>query len=392
MALGPESSCPRKPIQRDAQAAAPKSPVVLTVGPYDGEELYNSQEWSMNSSIPGKNVLPKWSVLLVLLTFTALATAAPNGGGPPKQSAPAPHASAPAPHPSAPSRRHRPQRSAQAAQARRPIVDRVETRVGRELRAPTIADLAETRVARERRAANNANNRGPGGSNANKAGTGANNRGPNGANANKGGPGGANKGGQAGANKGGPANANKGGPGGANKGGANANNRAGGAAGHPRQPTGTKQVALKSGGKATFRKDGQVRSIQTATGMKINHGVHGGRRIESMHNGRRVVSTGRHGGYSQRAYYSHGGHAYVQRTYYQADTTTPMDIAATTTAAILTTAMRLPYYYGPGYYGWAYNPWPAPVTYGWGWGGRRGMDTTVLISSRIRCIRRRHSG
>jgi hypothetical protein len=28
-----------------------------------------------------------------------------------------------------------------------------------------------------------------------------------------------------------------------------------------------------------------------------------------------------------------------------------------------------PYYYHPAYYGWAYNPWPAPVAYGWGWGG-----------------------
>jgi hypothetical protein len=27
------------------------------------------------------------------------------------------------------------------------------------------------------------------------------------------------------------------------------------------------------------------------------------------------------------------------------------------------------YYYAPAYYGWAYNPWPAPVAYGWGWGG-----------------------
>jgi len=26
-------------------------------------------------------------------------------------------------------------------------------------------------------------------------------------------------------------------------------------------------------------------------------------------------------------------------------------------------------YYAPAYSGWAYNPWPAPVAYGWGWGG-----------------------
>jgi hypothetical protein len=26
------------------------------------------------------------------------------------------------------------------------------------------------------------------------------------------------------------------------------------------------------------------------------------------------------------------------------------------------------YYYPPAYYGWAYNPWPAPAPYAWGWG------------------------
>jgi hypothetical protein len=27
------------------------------------------------------------------------------------------------------------------------------------------------------------------------------------------------------------------------------------------------------------------------------------------------------------------------------------------------------FFYGPRFYGWAYNPWPAPVYWGWGWGG-----------------------
>ncbi|MGB9204196.1 MAG: hypothetical protein WCB94_09530, partial [Terriglobales bacterium] len=61
----------------------------------------------MNSNIRGKNVLPKWSVLLVILTVTAAASAQHN-----KPSAPAsaPHASAP--RPSAP--------AAHSAPAQRP--------------------------------------------------------------------------------------------------------------------------------------------------------------------------------------------------------------------------------------------------------------------------------
>src|SRR6266478_5653854 len=125
----------------------------------------------------------------------------------------------------------------------------------------------------------------PGGGNANPYGqAGANNRGPGGGNANHNG--------QAGGNNRGPGGANR------------------------HQPAGTRQVALKNGGQATFRRDGKVRSIQTPHGMRIEHGMRGGRRIEGMHDGRRVVSMGRRGGYSERAYYNHGGRSYVQRTYY----------------------------------------------------------------------------
>jgi hypothetical protein len=127
---------------------------------------------------------------------------------------------------------------------------------------------------------------------------------------------------------------------------------------------------MKGGGKATFRKDGKVRSIQTAHGMKIEHGVHGGRRIESMHNGRRVVSVGRHGGYSQRAYYSHGGRTYVQRTYYVGGRSYAYGYRSYYYGGYPYYGYAPSYYYGPGYYGWAYNPWPAPVTYGWGWGAQ----------------------
>lgn len=312
----------------------------------------------MNSNIPGKKVLPKWSVLLVLLTFAATAAAEPRSGGPPKESAPAPHASAPrAPRPSAPSA-PRP-----SAPAQRP------GGAGAPNRGPG------GQASRPGTPGGNSNNRGPGGQ-ANRPGTaGANNNNRSGAN-NTNNRGGANTNNRAGANsgnnRGGANNANnRGGASNANnKSGANVNNRPGVAAGHPRQPAGTKQVALKNGGKATFRKDGKVRSIQTSKGMKIEHGVHGGRHIESMHNGRRVVSMGRHGGYSQRAYYRHGGHDYVQRTYYRDGHYYAYGYRSYYYGGYPYYGYAPPYYYGPAYYGWAYNPWPAPVYYGWGWGAQ----------------------
>jgi hypothetical protein len=103
--------------------------------------------------------------------------------------------------------------------------------------------------------------------------------------------------------------------------------------------------------------------------MKIEHGVHGGRRIEGTHNGRRVVSYGRHGGYSQRAYYRHGGREYSQRTYYSGGRYYAYGYRNYSYGGYAYYGYAPSYYYGPAYYGWAYNPWPAPVVYGWGWGG-----------------------
>jgi hypothetical protein len=128
-------------------------------------------------------------------------------------------------------------------------------------------------------------------------------------------------------------------------------------------------VALKGGGSASIRPNGQVRSINRG-GMQISHGMHGGSRVVGMHNGARVVNTGRHGGYVQRNYMSRGGHSYVSRTYYH---------GGRAYVGVYRSYGWHGYccYYGyhpgffwhAGFYGWAYNPWAAPVYWGWGWGG-----------------------
>src|SRR5216684_3827141 len=280
----------------------------------------------MKSNNRSKNVLPKWSVLLVLLTVTAVTSAQQH-----KQNAPAA-----APHASAPSR---PAQSApRAAPAQRPGGGSNSAQ-----RGPGGASSP---------------NRGPGGASPNNRGpANANNRGPGGASANRPGQAGANnannRAGANNANNRGGANAAKGGAGGANR----------------HQPAGSKTVALKNGGSATFRKDGKVRTVQTH-GMTINHGVHGERRIVSTRNGRQVVSMGKRGGYSQRAYYSHGGNTYVQRTYYVGGQSYAYGYRSYYYGGYPYYGYAPSYYYGPAYYGWAYNPWPAPVSYGWGWGAQ----------------------
>ena len=152
-------------------------------------------------------------------------------------------------------------------------------------------------------------------------------------------------------------------PGGSGRGGSN------GMAKPMNRPAPGRQVSLKGGGTANIRPNGQIRSINR-NGMQINHGLNGSRRIESTHNGARIVTTGKNSGYVQRAYVSRGGRTYVSRT-------VVVNHVATTTVYRSYSyggyccyyGYHPAYYYGPAYYGWAYNPWPAPVYYGWGWGG-----------------------
>src|ERR1017187_4135766 len=76
-----------------------------------------------------------------------------------------------------------------------------------------------------------------------------------------------------------------------------------------------RQVSLRGGGSAHIRPNGQIRSINR-NGMHIEHNLHGGRTIVRERNGARIVSTGRRGGYVQRAYVTRGGRSYYSRTYY----------------------------------------------------------------------------
>ena len=134
------------------------------------------------------------------------------------------------------------------------------------------------------------------------------------------------------------------------------------------RPAPGRQVSLKGGGSASIRPNGQIRSINR-NGMHIDHGLNGSRRIESTHNGARIVTTGRGRGYVQRPYVTRGGHAYVSRTVVVNHVAYSRVYRTSYYGGRPYYGYSPAYYYRPAYYGWAYNPWPAPVYYGWGWGG-----------------------
>ena len=135
--------------------------------------------------------------------------------------------------------------------------------------------------------------------------------------------------------------------------------------------SGMKQLALKDGGKAQIRPNGQIRSIDR-NGMRIDHNLHGERTIVSEHNGKRIVTTGAHGGYVQRPFVTRGGQSYFARTSYDHGVARSAVYRGYPYGGRTYYGYQPDSYYHPAFYGWASSPWPQPVSFGvgaWGWEG-----------------------
>jgi len=281
----------------------------------------------MNSMMKA-SILRKSGLLLLLMVVPVFAWAQKKTSAPAPK-APAAHAAAPAQHAAAPSHQTTPAGHSATGATSRPGATN-NTRPG------------------------TTNNSRPGTTNNSKPGTTNNSR-----------PGTTNNSKPGTTNNSRPGTTNNNRPGGNNGGKSTAN------VSHPKTtPAGLHQQNLKGGGTAAVRKDGSVRSINR-NGMQIQHGLHGGRTVVSNHNGARVVTTGRHGGYVQRNYVSRNGHSYVSRTYVYHNTVYTGVYRSYGYGGYCCYYGYAPaYYYNPGYYGWAYNPWAAPAPYAWGWGAQ----------------------
>lgn len=136
-------------------------------------------------------------------------------------------------------------------------------------------------------------------------------------------------------------------------------------------PAGVRDVSLRSGGAASIRSNGQIRSVDH-NGMHINRGLSGERTVVSEHNGVRVVNTGRTSGYVQRSYMTVGGHSYYSRTYYSQGSYHTAVYRSYYWQGHAYYGFHAGFWFHPGFYAWGYHPWGAPVYWGigaWGWGG-----------------------
>jgi len=123
-----------------------------------------------------------------------------------------------------------------------------------------------------------------------------------------------------------------------------------------------------NGHEATFGKNGQVKEVK-ANGVTVRRGPNGERRTEvERADHSRVVAYGHGRGYVEHRY-EYGGHSYYARGYYYHGGYYRGYYSGYYYNGAYLYGYRPAYYYPGVYYGWAYTPWPAPVAYGWGWGG-----------------------
>ncbi len=98
--------------------------------------------------------------------------------------------------------------------------------------------------------------------------------------------------------------------------------------------------------------------------MDIHRDARGGRRIERADHSRVFVNRAGHG-YVQRRFDYHG-REFAGRSYYYHGRPYSVYYQRYPYHGVYLEGYVPPVYYAPAFYGWAYNPWVAPVPYAWG--------------------------
>lgn len=132
-------------------------------------------------------------------------------------------------------------------------------------------------------------------------------------------------------------------------------------------PNGHTTMHTANGNAVTRRPGGRVAEVHDARrGMDIHHGLSGNRRVaveRSDHS--RIVAERGGRGYVQRPY-MYRGHEFAHRTYYANGRAYDRFYRGYPYHGVYVEMYTPAYYYRPAFYGWAYNPWVAPVPYAWG--------------------------
>jgi len=134
-------------------------------------------------------------------------------------------------------------------------------------------------------------------------------------------------------------------------------------------PKGANEHVTKSGSAVRTRPGGKVADVHDAKrGMDVHHGLAGGHRVSmERHDGSRVYAERGRRGYVERGYNYHG-HDFARRSYYYHGRAYDRFYRGYGYHGLMLNVYAPGFYFRPAFYGWAYNPWVAPISFGWGWG------------------------
>ncbi len=125
----------------------------------------------------------------------------------------------------------------------------------------------------------------------------------------------------------------------------------------------------RHGEEISRRPGGAPRDVHMAGGMNVHHNLNGSRRVEvERADHSRIVAEHGGRGYVQHPY-MYRGHEYGRRTYYHDGRVYDRYYGRHYYHGVYVNYYTPAYYYRQAFYGWAYNPWVAPVPYAWGWAG-----------------------
>ncbi len=115
--------------------------------------------------------------------------------------------------------------------------------------------------------------------------------------------------------------------------------------------------------------NGRVSDVHTKNGMDIHRNLGGGRRVavERADHSRIVAERGGRG-YIEHPYRYHD-REFAHRTYYYNGRAYDHYYGRYQYHGVYVNYYTPGYYYRPAFYGWAYNPWVAPMPYAWDWAG-----------------------
>jgi len=120
-----------------------------------------------------------------------------------------------------------------------------------------------------------------------------------------------------------------------------------------------------NGHEVTRRADGKPADVRRGD-MAIHHNLNGNRRVSvERADHSRIVADRRGHGYVQHPY-SYRGHEYAHRTYYRNGRPYDRFYRGYAFHGVAVEAYAPSVYFAPAFYGWAYNPWAAPVAFSFG--------------------------